>query len=202
MYSCVCLAGKLLFPDILRLKLERKVALCVTNKIGCHLPGEMLLRDKFPTFYFRPDFYSFCALQQEAKLVSHLGICTERVCVDLDTNYGWRQVPGGYEAEKVAGTTRLYSTYPQDLSSSFHTQVKMNAATLKSRGFNVDCTNGEISITTEYPDTEEINWTKAREFLTLQRVRHRRLPRHHAHESVQESNDESRDESTVSLRIL
>jgi len=85
------------FLSIIRLRLERKVALCVTNKIGRPLLG---------------------------------------------------------------------------LSSFFHTIVKMNAATFKSRGFNVDCTDGEISNTTEYPDTEEINWTKAREFLTLQTVRH------------------------------
>jgi hypothetical protein len=35
------------------IKLERKVALCAANKIGRPLPGEVLLRDKLPTFHFR-----------------------------------------------------------------------------------------------------------------------------------------------------
>jgi hypothetical protein len=40
-------------PENSPIKLGRKVALCVANKIGRPLPGEMLLRDKLPTFNFR-----------------------------------------------------------------------------------------------------------------------------------------------------
>ncbi|KAL2062433.1 hypothetical protein VTL71DRAFT_6699 [Oculimacula yallundae] len=61
----------------------------------------------------------------------------------------------------------------------------MSAATLKSRGFMVDCTNSEVSNATEYPDTEEINLTSAIEFLALNM------------ESAAET-----DVSKVSLRVL